>query len=71
MAWHWRNQQGHRSKGGFATKQEAVENAVGCAIAMQKGKKPGTVMEEPAQEIIDQLWPVMLRAGWCTWSEDG
>lgn len=71
MAWRWRNRHHQSSKGSFATKDEAISNAVGCAIAMQKGKKRGAVMEEPAQEIIDQLWPVMLRAGWCTWSEDG
>lgn len=69
MAWRWRNRHYQRSKGSFATKTEAVANAVGCAIAMQKGKKPGTVMEEPDQEIIDQLWPGMVRAGWRVWGE--
>lgn len=71
MAWKWRAPQGQHSKGGFATRDQAVAHAVGCAIAMQKGKKPGVVMEEPTQEQIDLLWPSLKRAGWCVYAEDG
>lgn len=71
MAWHWRGAQGQVSKRGFATRPAAIADAVGRAIRMQKGRKPGAALEQPDRDRIDQLWPSLMRAGWGVYWEEG
>jgi hypothetical protein len=63
MSWRWinaRNDRGYKKP----SREEAIADAVGCAICMQHGLKPPASIDTPEPEIVRTIWAGLERAGW-------